>query len=192
MKPSAPFRRALGALLVWGALAGCDNMQHQENVRPYEPSKFFADGASARTPPPQTVARGDPAPGDPVADGRRGGAWAADFPLPLTHGLLERGAGRYAIYCAECHGADGYGQGIVVRRGFPAPASFHTAAARAEPVGQIFDVIGRGSGVMYGFADRIAPADRWAIVAYLRALQRSQHAALADVPAAERRRLLAP
>jgi len=172
--------------------AGCDNMQHQENVRAYEPSGFFADGASARTPPAYTVSRDDPAPDDPVAHGRLGGVWATAVPLPFTRALVERGRQRYAIFCAECHGADGYGQGIVVRRGFPAPPSFHAARERAEPVGQMFEVISQGQGVMYGYGDRITPPDRWAIVAYIRALQKSQHAAVADLPPGERARLLVP
>jgi mono/diheme cytochrome c family protein len=167
-------------------------MQHQENVRAYEPSKLFADGASARTPPRHTVSRDDPAPDDSVAHGRLGGAWATTVPLAITRTFVERGGQRYAIYCAECHGADGYGQGIVVRCGFPAPASFHGPRERDEPVGQMFEVISSGQGVMYGFGDRISPPDRWAIVAYIRALQKSQDATVADLSPDERRRLLNP
>lgn len=184
--------RAWPWMLAAFVAAGCDNMQHQENVRAYEPSKFFADGASARTPPEHTVSRCDPAPDDPIAHGRRGGTWATAIPLPFTRALVDRGRERYGIYCVECHGADGYGQGIVVRRGFPAPASFHGARARHEPAGQLFEAISLGKGVMYGFRDRITPPDRWAIVAYIRALQKSQDATLADLPPGERRRLLVP
>ncbi len=181
-----------GCALAAGLLAACDNMQHQENVRPYEETRLFADGSGARTPPKGTIARDEPAPGDPLVSARRDGGWVETMPVPLTRDLVERGAGRYAIFCVECHGADGYGQGIVVRRGFPAAPSFHTPAARAEPAGQVYSAISRGRGVMYGFSDRLTPRDRWALVAYIRALQRSQHAALSDVPAAERSRLLAP
>jgi mono/diheme cytochrome c family protein len=184
--------RSMAWVLAALSVSGCDNMQHQENVRAYEPSKFFADGASARTPPAHTVSRDDPAPDDPVAHGRLAGAWATAIPLPVTRALVERGGQRYAIFCAECHGADGYGQGIVVRRGFPAPPSFHGARERGEAPGQVFEVLSRGQGVMYGYADRIVPADRWAIVAYIRALQRSQDATAADLPPGERRRLLLP
>jgi cytochrome c1 len=182
--------RSLPWLLAALATAGCDNMQHQENVRAYEPSTFFTDGASARTPPPHTVSREYPEPGDPVAHGRRGSTWATALPLPVTRAFIERGGQRYAVYCAECHGADGYGQGIVVRRGFPAPPSFHGSRERGEPAGKLFEVISQGQGVMYGFGDRIAPPDRWAIVAYIRALQKSQDATVADVPPDERGRLL--
>jgi mono/diheme cytochrome c family protein len=179
----------LGAVLL---VAGCDNMQHQENVRADEPSKFFADGTSARLPPAHTVAQADLAPDDPLGQASLEGAWVQAFPVPVTRQLIERGGERYGIYCAECHGADGYGQGIVVRRGFPAPPSFHEARDRAEPAGQVFEAISHGYGIMYGFADRISPRDRWAIVAYIRALQKTQHATLAEVPAAERGRLGTP
>jgi mono/diheme cytochrome c family protein len=171
------------------AAAGCDNMQHQENLRAYQPTTFFADGASARTPPAHTISRDYPAPDDPIAHGLLHGAWATRIPLPVTRAFVERGGQRYAIYCAECHGADGYGRGIVVRRGFPAPPSFHGPRERGEPDGRIFEVISHGQGVMYGYADRIIPADRWAIVAYMRALQKSQDATVADLPPVERERL---
>jgi mono/diheme cytochrome c family protein len=174
------------------ALGACDNMQHQENVRAFDPSPHFADGASARTPPAHTLARGDPAPGDPLASGRRPSGWMVDYPFPLSRAVLERGRDRFNIFCADCHGEDGYGTGIVVRRGFPRPASFHEARSRLQANGQLFDAISRGSGIMYGFGDRIAPRDRWAIVAYIRALQESQHAALADLSEEERRRLPTP
>jgi len=189
VSPIRPLPWILGATLL---VAGCDNMQHQENVRADEPSKFFADGASDRLPPPHTVAQADLAPDDPLGQASAGGAWVAGFPVAVTRELIERGGERYGIYCAECHGADGYGQGIVVRRGFPAPPSFHRARDRAEPAGQVFEAISHGDGIMYGFADRIAARDRWAIVAYIRALQKTKDARLAEVPAAERRRLESP
>jgi mono/diheme cytochrome c family protein len=119
----------------------------------------------------------------------RDGRWMKGFPKRLTPDFVVRGGERYAIFCADCHGAGGDGDGIVVARGFPRPASFNTDGARAEPEGELFAAIGKGRGVMYGFADRIAPADRWAIVAYVRAVQRSRHAGLSDVPPEERGRL---
>jgi mono/diheme cytochrome c family protein len=185
---SSPFLAVLTAML----LAGCDNMKHQENVRAFEPSVQFADGASARRPPAHTVARGDPAPDDPIATGRAQGGWVSDPPVAVTRGLLDRGQDRFNIFCADCHGEDGYGTGIVVMRGFPRPASFHEGRLRAEPAGMLFDAIGRGSGVMYGFGDRVSPGDRWAIVAYIRALQKSQDASWAELAPEDRREIPSP
>jgi mono/diheme cytochrome c family protein len=180
---------ALAWLLL--AAAGCDNMQDQRNARAYAPSSFFADGTSARTPPAHSVPSG-PLPSEAVGTGAAGGRPVVDVPLPVTLALLRRGRDQYNAQCAECHGEDGYGRGIVVRRGFPAPLSLHDPRLRSAPAGHIYDVIARGSGIMYPAGYRVAVADRWAIVAYVRALQLSQHATLADVPAAERARLLLP
>jgi mono/diheme cytochrome c family protein len=116
----------------------------------------------------------------------------AQSPLAVTAALLTRGQDQYAVYCAVCHGDDGYGSGIVVRRGYPAPPSLHDARLRAALAGQLYQAIARGIGKMYPLADRIGVNDRWAIVAYVRALQLSQHAALADVPDSERAALLRP
>jgi mono/diheme cytochrome c family protein len=180
----------LGAGLL--VLAACDNMQHQENVRAFDPSPHFANGASARNPPAHTLAREDLAPGDPVATGRQSSGWVVGYPVPLSRALLERGRQRFGIFCADCHGADGFGAGIVVRRGFPPPRPLADARLRLEPNGRIFDAISHGSGMMYGFADRITPPDRWAIVAYVRALQLSQRAQVADLTTAEHRELSGP
>jgi mono/diheme cytochrome c family protein len=182
-------RGALGALLL--SAAGCDNMKHQSHSQPMDSSSQFSNGTSARTPPPHTVPQG-PADSPAELNGEEGGRMLTRLPVPLTAALLARGRDRYAIYCSMCHGEDGYGSGIVVERGFPRPESFHTDRLRAAPVGQLYQAISRGVGVMYPLADRIAVSDRWAIVAYLRALQRSQHAALDDVPEAERAALLRP
>jgi cytochrome c553 len=171
--------------LLLAGLAGCDNMQHQDYARPFAASAHFADGASARLPPAHTVARGAAAPDDPVATGKVAGTFLTQIPVPLTREFLERGRERFGIFCAACHGEDGYGQGIVVRRGFPAPPSLHEARLREAPAGHLFDVITHGTGRMYPQADQLEPRERWAIVAYLRALQRSQHATLADLPAGE-------
>lgn len=180
---------ALAALAL--AAGGCDNMQKQRNDRPYAPSAVFADGSSARTPPAHTVPAG-PLLSELVLTGASGGQPAAGIPVPVTLALLERGREQYNAQCAACHGEDGYGDGIVVRRGFPAPPSLHDPRLRLAPAGRLFDVITRGSGKMYPAGYRVAVGDRWAIVAYLRALQLSQHATLADVPAAEREELLHP
>ncbi len=172
--------------------AACDNMKRQPSLRPLEATSHFADGTSAQTPPPHTVARDAPPPGDVLTTGVRNGALTGQLPLPLTPELLSRGRERFNAYCAPCHGEDGYGHGIVVRRGFPAPPSYHEPRLRTAPVGHFFDVITHGYGVMYSYADRVGVTDRWAIAAYIRALQRSQHATIADVPATERNRLASP
>jgi mono/diheme cytochrome c family protein len=190
MKP--PRTRAFLAWLLIAGLAGCDNMQHQDKVRAFTASTHYADGASARHPPAHTVARDAPALDDPVATGSKAGELLTALPVPLTRDLLERGRERFNIFCASCHGEDGYGRGIVVRRGFPAPPSYYEPWLLQAPVGHLYAVITHGIGRMYPLADRIESRDRWAIVAYLRALQRSQHATLTDLPAAERQRLSLP
>ena len=186
MSEGLNFSRAVAALLVAAGCASCDNMKHQENVRAFAPSKHFTDGASARLPPAHTVARGAPAWDDPVATGQKAGVWLTEIPLPLTRDLLERGRDHFNIYCAACHGEDGYGRGIVVWRGFPAPPSYQETWLIKAPAGHFFGVITHGIGRMYPLADRIEARDRWAIVAYVRALQLSQLATLDEVPAQHR------
>jgi mono/diheme cytochrome c family protein len=166
-------------------------MEKQSNYRAYEPSKHFTDGTSARPVPAHTVARDQALTPTPLLTGRNRGELVTEFPLPVTPALLARGRERFTIYCAVCHGDDGFGRGIIVRRGFPPPPSYHEERLRREPIGHFFEVITQGYGVMYAYADRVSPADRWAIIAYIRALQRSQHATLADVPAAHRTALTA-
>jgi mono/diheme cytochrome c family protein len=100
----------------------------------------------------------------------------------INAGLLARGRERYDIYCSPCHGLSGKGDGIIVQRGFPAPPSYHSSHLRAAPAAHFFDVITNGHGVMFSYAARVDPSDRWAIVAYIRALQESQGANVADTP----------
>lgn len=144
-------------------LAGCDQMAVQKRDNAYGPAALFADGKTLQAPPEGVIAR------DMLADTRE----EAGAP-PMSPALVARGAQRYAIYCTPCHDGAGYGQGIVAQRGFPAPQSFLSPAMRALTDAQVVAAIRDGHGVMYGFADRIAPADRWAIAAYVRALQISQ------------------
>jgi mono/diheme cytochrome c family protein len=160
------------------AAASCEQMIHQPRYDYAEPSQLFADGKSLQAPPDGTIARDDP-------------QWQSALRErpPITPALLARGRERFGIYCAVCHDAAGYGDGIVSSRGFPHPPSYHEPRLRAAPSSYFVDVISNGHGVMFSYADRVAPADRWAIAAYIRALQLSQDAALADVPAQERARL---
>jgi mono/diheme cytochrome c family protein len=113
------------------------------------------------------------------------------FPLPLTAELLERGQERYGIFCSPCHGFEGDGRGMVAMRGMKHPPSFHQERLRQEPNGYIYDVVTNGFGAMYGYSAQIPPQDRWAIIAYLRALQLSRNARVAELPPDLRRKLLA-
>ena len=148
-------------------LAGCDDMVSQPKQSAYSPEA----GPAA-------------VPADTVEYGTR----QISAP-PVTLDLLQRGQDRYRIFCAPCHSEVGDGRGMIVERGFPAPPSFDLDRLRAASPQYLYDVITHGQGVMYSFADRIAPQDRWAIVAYVRAAERSQHASLADVSVDERRTL---
>ena len=153
-------------------LAACDLSMTQQNKYGTEtPASLWDDDSSARALPAHTVAQGDLA-----RDA------AAENPPPATPALLARGRERYGIYCAPCHGLAGDGDGIVVHRGFPAPPSYHSARLLAAPASHFFDVISHGYGVMYPYAARVDPHDRWAIAAYIRALQLSRRAKVAEVP----------
>ncbi len=164
-------------------------MYDQPKYEPFEASAFFRDGRSARPRVVGTVARGQLRIDEHFYTGRVGQELVTTFPFPVTREVLARGQERYDIFCTPCHDRAGAGQGMVVKRGFRAPPSLHIDRLRAESVGHFFDVITNGNGAMYSYASRIAPEDRWAIVAYIRALQLSQHAGLEDVPAEVRRQL---
>lgn len=157
-------------LLAVAALGGCDRMANQPKQNPYELQPSQVSNPDA-LPPEGTVARDETPPPPPPA---------------VTAALLEHGQQRYDIYCAPCHSPVGDGQGRIVQRGFPAPPSFFSADLLKAPSQHFYDVITHGHGIMYSYADRVAPPDRWAITAYIRALQASQHATLADVPADKR------
>jgi mono/diheme cytochrome c family protein len=173
-----------------GLMAGCrQDMYSQPRSRPLRDSDFFANGALARPLPPHTIARGQLFTDEWVNTGRIGTNLVAVFPDPVTPEVMRRGRERFEIYCAPCHGRTGDGDGVVVQRGFPAPPSYHIDRLREAPVGHFVDVITRGYGVMFSYAARVTPSDRWAIAAYLRALQLSQHAQLNDAPDAEQTRL---
>ena len=155
------------------ALAACDDhsMTRQSRYSTYGAAALFPDGTEAQVLPPGAVAQGDLDRLDKAA-----------HPPTADAQLLVRGQERYNIYCTPCHGLSGEGDGMVVRRGFPGPPSYHSARLRAAPAQHFFDVITDGYGVMYSYAARIEPKDRWAIVAYIRALQESRAAKVADMP----------
>ena len=169
---------------------GCrQKMADQPRYDPLEPSDFFEDGMSARPRIAGTVARGELS-GNPFFDtGKVNGAIANGFPMPVTLEVVNRGEDRFNIYCSQCHGRVGDGNGMIPSRGYRRPPSFHTATLRNAPTGHLFDVMTNGFGAMPPYGRMIPPQDRWAIAAYIKALQLSQSATVADVPATERGKL---
>lgn len=179
----------LGMTVVLAAAIGCrQEMYNQPRYKPLAKSDFFEDGRSARPLVEGTVARGTLDPFTPAGGGAPG-SLATTLPMPLTRELLARGRERYGIFCAPCHDATGGGRGMVVRRGYRPPPTLHIERLRDAPVGHLYDVMTRGLGAMPDYAQQVPPADRWAIAAYVRALQLSQQATLADLPPEERARL---
>lgn len=171
-------------------LCGCrKEMWVQPKYKPLDMSEFFSDTMSARALPQGTVALGEYHTNESFYTGLVGTNLVQQFPLPITAALLRRGQERYDIYCAVCHGSDGDGDGIIVQRGFPRPPSYHIERLRRAPIGHFFRVITEGYGVMYPYATRVAPDDRWKIAAYIRALQLSRHATLQDAPPKAREEL---
>jgi hypothetical protein len=188
-RTSSIFAIACGAVCLV-LLAGCSlkqDMAHQPKNRPLSPSDFFADGRSERALVENTVARGSLA-DDALFVSKESNS----FPLPVTQELLERGEGRYKIFCAPCHGLQGDGNGMIAMRGMKHPPSYHDDRLRQVTNGYLYDVIGNGFGAMYGYSAQIPPRDRWAIVAYVRALQLSRNAKVADLPADLREKVMHP
>jgi len=167
-------------------------MHDQPRYKPLARSTFFGDERSARPLVADTVARGQLHDDEQLYTGKLGGQLVTTFPMPVTARMLARGRERFDIYCSPCHDTLGTGNGIIVRRGYKHPPTFHDDRARALPVGFFFDVITNGFGAMPDYAAQVPVEDRWAIVAYIRALQLSQHATPDDVPADKRAALDAP
>lgn len=203
---------ALGAPAVLALIVGCDrlDMYDQPRYKPLAASNFFADGLSARPRVDGTVARGELRDDEPFYTGRTGRLPVSQVPQaayralqenqlrPIDHppdeaesvelrlALLRRGHERFDIYCSVCHSRTGDGNGMIVRRGFPKPPSLHIERLRNAPAGHFFDVMTNGLGAMPRYSGRIDVGDRWAIVAYVRALQLSQNAQIGDVPDEQR------
>lgn len=194
-------RRGRHGMTPWLALAvaalalvasGCrQNMHNQNKAKPFRASSVFANGASVRPLPAHTVARGDlradrayytgiGADGQPVQR----------LPIPVDRALLERGRQRYDIFCAPCHDRLGNGRGMIVRRGYKQPPSFHEERLVSSTVGYFFNVSTDGFGVMPSYASQVPVEDRWAIAAYIRALQLAQNARLEDLPESRRQAVL--
>lgn len=201
MRIAAAYIVLLGLLV-----AGCrQEMADQPRYEPYEIGAHFDDSLAMRKPVAGTVPRSQSlhdafrppgraagpatreAVGTLLADTAEQAAQGASngeraFPFPINEDVLVRGRQRFDIYCSPCHGRDGYGRGIIVQRGLRSPPSFHSDRLREAPAGHIYDVITNGYGAMYSYAARVRPADRWAIAAYVQALQLSRHAGAAALP----------
>lgn len=180
--------RTLGALALL-AIAGCDQRQamyDQPKYRPLQASDFFADGMASRAPVAGTIARGQLEDDPHRFAGRVNGRHAAGFPFAITPAILQRGRERYQIFCMPCHDHSGSGNGAIVQRGFKQPVSFHDRFLVNAPEGRLYLAIMNGFGMMDGLAAQIPVDDRWAIVAYIRVLQRDQSALLAEESEAPR------
>jgi mono/diheme cytochrome c family protein len=179
----------LAACGVW-ILSGCDRLRQdmatQPKYRPLSPSDFFHDGRSERPLLENTVARGA-LDNDAYTIAKDSNAFPVN--MKVDQALLERGQERYTAFCSPCHGLQGDGNGMVALRGMKHPPSYHTDRLRESPNGYFYDVITNGFGQMYGYAAQIPPRDRWAIVAYVRALQLSRNARATELPADLREKL---
>lgn len=186
--------RRLGRLVAASALlltvAACrQDMHDQPKYRGLRGSDFFADGQSARPLIANTVARGHLNEDRLLNTGKEGQNDTTVFPFPVTDQVMARGRERFDIYCAPCHGRTGNGDGMVVRRGYRRPPAYSEERIRTAPIGHIFDVISNGFGAMPDYRTQVPVNDRWAIVAYVKALQLSAYAPLDVVPAADRGKL---
>lgn len=195
LRPAFARRAAAAAVALAAlALAGCrQDMHDAPRYKPLAASDFFANGSSARPLPAGTVARGFLREDALLYTGRTAeGSLAAELPMPVTKALLLRGHERFDIFCSPCHGKLGDGRGMVVQRGFKPPSSYHVERLRQAPIGYFFDVMTNGFGVMPGYAPQVPAEDRWAIAAYIRALQLSQHYDAAMLSPEDRARLAQP
>ena len=179
--------------------AGCrQDMHNQPKYIPLRESTFFPDGRGSRLPVEHTVARGHLNEDDYFYTGKRNGQLGNELPAGLLHEgfgmkeLLARGQERFNIYCTPCHSRIGDGNGMIVQRGFKHPPSYHEQRLKQQPLAHFYDVMTNGFGAMLNYSAQIKPEDRWAIAAYIRALQLSQDARLSDVPESERANILPP
>lgn len=186
--------RALPILLAFlMVLASCRrDMMNQPKAKTFSQSEFFRDGANARPLPGNVVPRGEAQIDDAFHTGLTNGVYVTQLPMKLTPELLAHGREGFDAFCAECHGRIGDGRGMVVQRGFPQPPSYHLDRIRNAPLGHFFDVMTNGYGAMGAYATQVEPEERWAIAAYIRALQLSQNAKPTDLPGDARNQLENP
>jgi mono/diheme cytochrome c family protein len=176
-------RRGAVLVLLAAAVTACrQDMHDQPKVRPLRESEMFADQRSARPFVQGTVARGTLREDAALYTGKVGKEFVTEIPVKVTVELLERGQTQFQVFCSPCHGRTGRGDGMIVQRGFKKPSSYHTDRLRQVPIGYLYDVMTNGFGAMSDYAAQVSPEDRWAIAAYVRALQLSQYAPAADVP----------
>ena len=178
---------AAAATIALAATIGCrQDMQDEPKFFPQRGTTFYADGRSVRPQVANTVARNQRNEDSYFATGLVDGKEGDGLPFPVTAQVLERGQERFNVYCTPCHSRTGNGEGMIVQRGYTKAGNLHTARLESAPLGHFFHVMTNGYGAMPDYASQVSPADRWAIVAYIRALQLSQHASQADVPAGAR------
>jgi mono/diheme cytochrome c family protein len=188
--PKLRCRSAIAVIALTGTLVGCrQDMHDAPRYEPLEASTFFTDGRSSRTLVANTVPRGLLREDEHLYTGKVGGQLTADFPMPVTAQVMARGQERFNVFCAPCHGRTGDGTGMIVQRGFRQPPSYYEDRLRNVPVGYLFDVMTNGFGAMQDYAAQVPVADRWAIAAYIRALQLSRSASVNDVPMERREEL---
>jgi len=173
---------AIGAVGAMALMAGCrQDMHNQPKFYPQRGTSFYADGRSVRPQVENTVARNQMHENGYFYTGFVSGKEGDGLPFPVTMPLMQRGQEKYNVYCTPCHSRVGNGAGMIVQRGYAAAGNFHTARLQAAPLGHFFNVISNGYGAMPDYSAQLTPADRWAVVAYVRALQLSQKATVADV-----------
>lgn len=186
--PALRFWAALACLAAALLLAACDDMSDQAKYEPLEANPYFPDRRASRPLPEGVAPRSATGIGGFISDEEdysprsEDGELLDSFPFPVTMEVLERGRERYDIYCSPCHALDGSGQGMIVQRGFSPPPSLHDERLQQAPAGYFYEVIRDGFGRMFPYGYRVDPPDRWAIAAYIRALQLSQNASPEDVP----------
>lgn len=168
---------------------GCNDMWDQAKYKPLQESVFYPDRQSSRPLVEGTVPRGHARTAELLYTGKRDGKLADLFPFEVTGSVIRRGQDRYNTFCSPCHGRTGDGGGMIVQRGFPRPNSFHSDSLRVRPAGYYFDVITNGFGRMYSYSASVPVHDRWAIIAYIRALQMSRNVAFGELREAERKEI---
>ena len=183
-------RLAITIVALSTAFVACrQDMHDAPRYEPLEASTFFTDGHSTRMPVANTVARGQLREDEHLFTGKIGGQLATEFPMPVTPEMMARGQERFNVFCSPCHGRTGDGTGMIVQRGFRQPPSYYEDRLVNAPVGYLFDVMTNGFGAMQDYAAQVPVADRWAIAAYIRALQFSRRGTVNDVPADRREEL---